>query len=198
MHKLITGILLLLVIAGIAWLMLLTQHIMQLEKQLGPVIARQSMENRQNALHEKFAKRFAQDQQKYSQDQLREAEQLYQVANQKWGTPEAISSLQAMISKYPDLDRTGCAVLYLADLSKGADRARYLQDCVVKYNDCFYGDGVQVGAYARFLLAQDYKNNGDTGKAAALLREIKSNYPDAVDHRGNLLVDNLNSSAKPD
>lgn len=198
MHKFVTGILLLLMIAGITWLMILTRHVTQLEKQLGPVIARQSMENRQNALHERFVKRFAQDQRKYSQDQLREAEQLYQVANQKWGTPEAIASLQTMISKYPDLDRTGCAVLYLADLSQGADRASYLQECVDKYNDCFYGDGVQVGAYARFLLAQDYKNSGDTDKAAALSREIKANYPDAIDHRGNLLVDDLKSSVKPD
>ncbi len=71
------------------------------------------------------------------------------------------------------------------------ERAQYLQDCIDKYNDCFYGDGVQVGAYARFLLAKDYKSQGDTSKAKALFNEIKANYAGATDHNANLLVDIL-------
>ena len=96
-----------------------------------------------------------------------------------------------MIQKYPDINRTGCAVLYLAQMSQGDERAQYLQECIDKYNDCFYGDGSQVGAYARFLQAQDYKSQGDTEKAKALFDELKSKYPDAIDHRGDLLIDSI-------
>jgi hypothetical protein len=175
---------------------LLALKLLQLEKQLAPVKAQQAMESRQKTLHERFVRRYAQDQQKYSKEQMQEAENLYQVASQKWGTPEAVESLQAMIKKYPDLNRTGCAVLYLADMTKGDVRAKYLQDCIDQYNDCFYGDGVQVGAYARFLLAGDYQNNGETEKAKALFSEIKSKYPDAIDHSGKLLVDLIKSGSK--
>jgi len=138
-----------------------------------------------------FMTRTAQNSGKYTPAQLNNAEQLYQVANQKWGTPEAKESLQTMVQKFPDINRTGCAVLYLAQMSQGDERAQYLQDCIDKYNDCFYGDGVQVGAYARFLLAKDYKSQGDTSKAKALFNEIKANYAGAIDHNANLLVDIL-------
>ena len=138
-----------------------------------------------------FMTRTAQDRGKYTQAQLDDAERLYQVANQKWGTPEAKESLQTLVRKFPDNNRTGCAVLYLAQMSQGDERAQYLQDGIEKYNDCFYGDGVQVGAYARFLLAKDYKSQGDTSKAKALFDEIKAKYVGAIDHQGNLLVDIL-------
>ena len=138
-----------------------------------------------------FMTRTAQDSGKYTPAQLNNAEQLYQVANQKWGTPEAKESLQTMVQKFPDVNRTGCAALYLAQMSQGDERAQYLQDCIDKYNDCFYGDGVQVGAYARFLLAKDYKSQGDTSKAKALFNEIKAKYAGAIDHNGNLLADIL-------
>jgi hypothetical protein len=147
-------------------------------------------------LREKFDNKMAQDANKYSREQLREAEGLYQVANQKWGTPEAAESLQTMIKKYPDINRTGCAVLYLAQKSQGDDRAKYFQDCIEKYNGCFYGDGVQVGAYARYLLASDYRSKGDSGKAEALENELKTQFADAVDHGGNLLVDSLKTGLK--
>jgi hypothetical protein len=181
----------------------LRQRVDQLEKQiqeisqlLAPIKAQQAIDNRRKALRERFDKRMAQDQSKYTPDQLREAEELYQVANQKWGSTEATQSLQAMIKKYPDLNRTGCATLYLAQRSQGNERATLLQECFEKYNDCFYGDGVQVGAYARFLLAEDYRSKGEEKKAAALYSEIKARYADAVDHAGNLLVDGIKADTK--
>jgi hypothetical protein len=180
----------------------LTHRVAQLEQQvqemsqiLEPIKAQQAIDNRRKALGQRFTQKMAQDRVKYTDEQLREAEQLYQVANRNWGSAEATESLQAMIKKYPDLDRTGCAVLYLAEGAKGADRARYLQDCIEKYNDCFYGDGVQVGAYARLLLAEDYQNQGEAEKAEALRAEIKSKYADAIDHGGNLLVESLKAAS---
>jgi len=52
------------------------------------------------------------------QKQLDEAEQLYQVANRKWGTREAIESLQTMIKKYPNLDRTAAQCSILPDVPR--------------------------------------------------------------------------------
>jgi len=76
-------------------------------------------------------------------------------------------------------------------MSQGDERAKYLQDCIDEYNDCFYGDGVQVGAYGAVLLVEDYKSQGETEKAEALFNEIKTKYADAIDHNGNLLVDSF-------
>lgn len=181
----------------------LKERVAQLEKQvqeisqlLQPLKAQQAADAHRKAFREKFEKKMAQDREKYTQEQLRDAENLYQVANQKWGSPEATESLQTMIKKYPDINRTGCATLYVGQKSEGAERAKYLQDCIEKFNDCFYGDGVQVGAYARFLLAEDYKSKGEQEKAAALYVELKAKYPDAVDHSGNLLMEAIRAEKK--
>ena len=109
---------------------------------------------RKAALHDGYMKRLAQDLEKYSQQQLGEAERLYLVGNWKWGTSEAIASLKTVVQKYPGINFTGEAELNLAQMSQGDERDQYLQDCIDNYNDCFYDDGVLVGAYARFLLAQ--------------------------------------------
>jgi hypothetical protein len=176
----------------------LNQRIDQLQKQvqemsqvIAPLKDQQVRDDRRVTLHEQFTKKLAEDGRKYTPEQLSEAESLYQVANHDWGSPEATESLQTMIKKYPDINRTGCAVLYVAQMSEGDDRGRYLQDCIQKYNDCFYGDGVQVGAYARFLLIRDYKSKGDEKNAAQLSDQIKTSYAQAIDHSGNLLVDGL-------
>jgi serine/threonine protein kinase len=193
--KKLTVLLAIIAILGIALVYEVVQtH--RMSRALVPLESQQAKADRQKALGAKFEERMVQDRGRYTADQLREAEHLYQVANQKWETPEARDSLQTMIKKYPDLDRTGCAVLYLAQMSQGDERAKYLQDCIEKYNDCFYGDGVQVGAYARFLLAEDYKSQGETDKAKALFSEIKVKYAGAIDHRGNLLVDSLKADPK--
>ena len=181
----------------------LEQRVAQLEKQVRdisqlvqPLKAQQTANDRRKALRERFDKQMARDREKYTPQQLGEAESLYQVANQKWGTPEANASLQDMIKKYPDINRTGCAVLYVAQQSRGDERATYLQDCIGKYNDCMYGDGVQVGAFARLLLAGDYRNAGQEQKAAELYTELKTKYPDAVDHSGQLLADSIPAAGK--
>ena len=83
-----------------------------------------AINGREEALHERFVKRTAQDQEKYTPQQLSDAEQLYVVANQKLNTPEAKESLQIMIQKYPDINRTGCAMLMLGQISQGDERGK--------------------------------------------------------------------------
>jgi hypothetical protein len=181
----------------------LNQRVAQLEKQvaemsqlLEPLRTQQAADNRRKVLRAKFDQRLAADRAKHTEEEMRDAEGLYQVANQKWGTPEATESLQTMIKKYPDINRTGCAVLYVAQMSKGDDRARNLQDCIDKYNDCMYGDGVQVGIYARYIMMLDAGEKGDTKKADELANELKRKFPEAVDHSGNLLAENLKAESK--
>jgi len=169
----------------------LEQQVQEMARLLEPLKAQQAQDTHRKFLREKFNEKMAQDRSKYTDEQLREAEKLYQVANQKWGSVEASESLQTMIKKYPDINRTGCAMLYVAQKSDGDQRVKYLQDCIEKFNDCFYGDGVQVGVYARFLLAQYYASKTKKDEAAALFTEIKTKYPEAVDHSGKLLIESF-------
>jgi beta-lactamase regulating signal transducer with metallopeptidase domain len=171
------------------------QEVKQLKAQVAALEKRISeMENslppaeRQRAYRKKFDQRSELDRKKYTEEQLGEAEKMYLVANSKWGSPEAIESWKQMIEKFPDINWTGCAVLYLAQTTTGPESEKYLKDCIQKYNDCNYDDGVQVGAYARFCLANYYSITNEDEKAEALYKEIKDNYSDAIDHTGQLLI----------
>jgi tetratricopeptide (TPR) repeat protein len=141
-----------------------------------------------------FEVRQRRDLQKYTRQQLSEAEQLYQVANKNWRSPEARESLDQMIAKYPDINRTGCAVLYMAQWARGDERIQLLQRAIEKHGDCMYGDGVQVGAYARFYLAEIYDEAGQKDKARALYDEIRKLFPLAVNHRGIPLAQLIEAS----
>ena len=174
----------------------LKQRVAQLERQVqelaqlvGPLKAQRTVDTRRRELRLKFEKRMAQDRERYNLDQMRDAENLMRIADQQWSSPEGRASLETLIKKYPDSNRAGCAALYVAQQSQGDRRATGLQSCIEKYNDCMYGDGVQVGAYARFLLALDYKQKGQLGKAEALFGELKTKYSDAIDHGGRMLDD---------
>jgi hypothetical protein len=132
--------------------------------------------------------RMRQDQQKYSKEQLHECENLYQVGNKNWRTPEAVSTLKVMIEKYPDVNRTGCAMLYLAQMSEGKERISRLHEAIDKFGDCWYGDGAQVGALARFYLGAELWAAGDQAAAQKLFDQLKADYPDAISHHGILLL----------
>jgi hypothetical protein len=135
--------------------------------------------------------RMRKDLEVYSREQLQEIESLYQVANKNWRKQEGKDSLEKLIEKYDKANRTGCALLYLGQMSAGQEKEEYLQKAIEGFNDCYYGDGVQVGAYARYYLAYHYKENGAEEKAKALFDEIASKYPDAIDHQGKLLSDSI-------
>jgi len=96
----------------------------------------------------------------FSAQELQEIESLYQVANQKWQSPEARDSLKTLVEKYKKANRTGCAILYLGQMSPGQEQIAYFKQAIADHSDCFYGDGVQVGAFARFLLGQTYLKSG--------------------------------------
>ncbi|OAI57867.1 hypothetical protein AYO47_07365 [Planctomyces sp. SCGC AG-212-M04] len=146
---------------------------------------------RQTALKTKVNERFRKDNSTYSKAELAEIESLYQVANKNWRTQEARDSLKKLVDKYSKANRTGCAILYLGQMSMGEEKEKYLKQAISDFGDSYYGNGVQVAAFARFLLAHDYLGRGKMDEAKALFEEIRKSYPEAVDHSGNLLVDSI-------
>lgn len=135
--------------------------------------------------------RYGKDKAIYSEEQLREIEQLYQSANKDLKNPEVKKALAALIEKYPKANRTGCAVQYMGQMSAGEEKEKYLRMAIENFGDCYYGDGVQVGAYARYYLAYYYNEIGKQREANELFEEIRKHYPDAVNHKGRLLVELL-------
>lgn len=136
-----------------------------------------------------FMARLDQDRKRYSEAEMREIEELYQIANRKFNSAEAQESLKKLISKYSCANRTGCAVLYLGQMCPDRPQAEeYLRQAIANYSDCWYGDGVQVGAYARFYLAGYYRQSGKNQEAEKLYQEIREKYPDAVTHNGKPLA----------
>lgn len=171
----------------------LTDKIQQLDnrvKQLEDIVLKESQaKNRSANLRKRFEARLEQDRKTYTQQDLKEIESLYQIANKQWNSPEAQESLKKLTDKYAKANRTGCALLYLGQMASGEEKEKYLKRAVDEFSDCWYGDGVQVGAYARFYLANYYQESGKKAEASTLFDEIRKDYPDAIDHKGRLLAD---------
>jgi hypothetical protein len=142
------------------------------------------------SLQEKARARSMADRKTYSAEQLQEAESLYQPSNDRSrrGSPEVRASLEKLIAKFPKSNRTGCATLYLAQWASGEEREKLFKDAIEKYGDCYYLNGVQVGPYARFQLANYYDQTNQPDRAHEQREAIKKDTPDAVDHGGMLLV----------
>lgn len=170
----------------------LEQRLAKLEKALVPILAQQKAKENLAKLRKKARKKMWENSKNYSQKQLSEIEALYQSRGHKWRSVQKTKNLQRVVSEYPKANRAGCAMLYLARSSKGKARENYLKQAIEKYSDCFYGDGVQVGPYAKLLLGSLYFKNGDKKQALKLFKEVKTKFPDAMDHRGINLASMIN------
>jgi hypothetical protein len=162
-----------------------------LERTLGPVLAEAEAKARQRALRPRFEERSEADKKVYTQAQLDEAWRLhlnYRDPAVGWGSKQARKDQAAVIKKVPKANVAGCALVYLAQMAEGDEQTAYLEQAIREYGDCFYGDGVQVGAFARYLLAQAYLEKGDKGQADRLFAEIRSQFPGAIDHNGDFLA----------
>ena len=142
-------------------------------------------------LRAKAQERMRQDLAIYSQQDLKALEELYQSANRDLKSPEAKGILEQVVSKYPNSNRAGSAILYLAQMSSGPEREGYLKKAIQEHGDTWYGDGVQVGAFARAQLAVFYGVQGRTVEGQALAKEVVEKFPGAVDHSGRPLVEIL-------
>lgn len=167
----------------------LEQEVAALKAELAPVLAEAKAKAIVAEQRSAAKQRMRKDAEIYSRDELKEIESLYQVANKQWRTEEGKESLKVLIEKYDKANRTGCALLYLGQMSKGTERENYLNQAIADFSDCFYGNGVQVGAYARYYLAYHYKEAGEKEKSDQLFAELKTRYPNAINHKGRLLSD---------
>lgn len=165
----------------------LEQEVAALKAALEPTMKRVSLEQVVEERRTQAKERMREDLKVYSRDQLREIESLYQVANKQWRSEAGKESLKKLIANYKQANRTGCALLYLGQMSEGDQRETYLKQAIEGFSDCFYGDGVQVGAYARYQLAHHYKNAGETEKAKDFFDQVTKTFPGAIDHKGRLL-----------
>jgi hypothetical protein len=143
------------------------------------------------ALRARAQERMRQDLSIYSREDLRALEELYQSANRNLRAPEARGILERVVKEYPKSNRAGSAVLYLAQMSSGAERERFLEAAIQNHGDTWYGNGVQVGAFARAQLAQYYAAGGRLEDAKKLAKEVEERFPGAVDHNGRPLGDML-------
>ncbi|WP_353565680.1 tetratricopeptide repeat protein [Haloferula sargassicola] len=168
----------------------LEKKVAELEKKLGDAPAAdegkatEAVEKNKQAARERGRR----DNEVYSIEDRRDIESLYQVANKNWRSNEAVDSLEKLIQKYKKSNRTGCATLYLGQMSEGEQRLKYLRRAVEDFSDCYYYDGCQVGAYARLMLGDTLARNGDLKEAKELAAEIRKDYPTATDHKGQLVV----------
>lgn len=167
----------------------LKRRVAELEKQVGELRDAQEPAKLVEQNKQAARARAAKDRETYSAEQLREIEQLYQVANRNWRSPEAVASLEQLIGKFDKANRTGCAVLYLGQMSEGEQRLKYLRRAIEQFSDCYYFDGCQVGGYARLVLADTLAGLGQKDEAAKLLADVRKDYQNATDHRGRRLID---------
>ena len=164
------------------------ERIAALEQRLSELESKETDEKTHVKLREQnklnARKRAMEDKRRYTPEELAEIESLYQVSNKKWRSDEARESLKKLLEKYDAANRTGCALLYMGQMSKGKKRVDYLTRAVEDFSDCYYFDGCQVGGYGRYVLALTLWEEGEKDKALALLGELKEKYKDAIDHKG--------------
>ena len=130
--------------------------------------------------------RMAKDRATYTAQELTEIEALYGQGSMK--TDAGQRAYATLIQRFAKSNRAGCAALYLARVATGDDQKAKLQQAIRDYNDAWYGDGTQVGPYARTLLALQLKKAGDIDGARRLAAEVATYTPDAVEHQGRSLV----------
>jgi len=175
----------------------LEQRVAKLEKEAKPAAAeKQKIDPKRAELVRKAREKMQEEDKKLSPAEAEEIERLYQVANKNWNSEEAKLNLRTLIAKYKTGNRIGCATLYLGQTSSGDEQLDYLEQAAQDYPNCYYGDGVQVGAYARFMLYKLYREKGDNDLAAKQAAELRKLYPDAIDHGGNNLLQLLGLEAE--
>ena len=147
--------------------------------------------NRIAHFNEYFQQRSKEDLKSFTKDQLRNIENNYQIANKNFGSDKAIETLKKLVNdeEYEGANRIGCALLYLGQMSEGDEQEKYLLAAKNDYSNSWYGDGVNVGAYAAFKLYYYYSYNNDIANAKKLKTELVEKYPNYIDHKGNLLSD---------
>jgi hypothetical protein len=100
-------------------------------------------------------------------------------------------ALLKLVAMFPTANRAGCALRYLAQLSPPAEREAFLTRTIADHSDAWYGDGTQVGPFAKAQLAALYASTGRQAEALTRAEEVAREFPESVDHSGSRLTDTL-------
>ena len=136
------------------------------------------------------------DQKSIGAKEFAEMEKDYQEINTNYKSPQVKQLLNQFIAKWKKGNRVGCATLYLAQKSGGADQEQLLKKCSGDFSDSYYLDGSQVGGLSRLFLASYYKKAGKTAQAKALADELRKDFPNAQDHSRRSLIELLSEVEK--
>lgn len=148
----------------------------------------ESSKNEIRALRQKAKSHAAEDAERYTPSELEDIETLYREWSTKKGSAQRTVA-KNLLRKYPNSNRTGCGVIYWANICNGREKRDLLRKAIKDYDDCFYFDGVQVGAFARYLLGKELLKNGKKADAEKYFEEIRISYPEAINHKKERLVD---------
>jgi len=175
----------------------LEKRIDELEKHFAPLLEAEEREEIVEVQRLRARLRMRDDKKLYNDAQLSEISQLYAEAMRQQTPPEKKTKLlQKIVSDFPKANRAGCAVQYLGQEAKGEKRIQYFKQAIANHGDCYYGDGVQVGPYARYYLANTYLEAGQKDQARPVLEEILQDYPEAINHQGHLLAPKVRAMLK--
>ncbi len=169
----------------------LEKRIARLEEKLAPVLEEERVKAVVRQQREVARERMLLDAEIFNRHDLNRIEKLYHAASRDWTSEEAAKAVAFLSEKYAKANRTGCAALSRAQATNGDEQLALLKQAIEGYGGCFYPNGVQVGPYARLYLAMRHKRDGEDAAAARLFQEIRAAYPDAVDHKGQLLLSHL-------
>lgn len=118
------------------------------------------------------------------------AEGLYREGSrlQKEGkTNDALAAWRALIDRFPDSNRAGCAAIYMGQQQLAdkdySEAEESFSLAAKKFGHHKYGNGVEVGGSAYFFLTSVYCDTEQYDKAAESLKALVAKYPYASGHR---------------
>lgn len=132
----------------------------------------------------------------YSKEDREEIEKLYQSWQSKKGKEQDAIAV-TLQRRFPKANRTGCAVLMMALNSSRSRQVKLLQQVIKDHGDCRYLNGVQVGALARYYLIIMLTQDAKKDEAQKYMDELKTSYPNAIDHSRILLSHLLSMKLAP-
>ncbi len=150
--------------------------------ELTPAEQKAVQENRKKAQI-----RIREDEKYYTDQERREIGELYKAWNNTPKLNERKTIAQKMLRRYPKSNWTGCIMVVYSNINSKYEEIRLLKQTVRDYNDCFYGNGTQVGAEARRRLVKCLNRVGKKEEAEKYLRELKESYPTATGFNGKFI-----------
>ena len=127
----------------------------------------------------------------YTKNELREAEIILRFIQNNPGHESNIKKLNILRKKYPNANQTGCALMTCALKEKKEAKEKMLVEVIENHSDCYFSDGVSVGAFSRLYLALHFRSINKIEQSLLLIDEIKLSYPYAIDHDGRTLSEHL-------